>query len=475
MDLSDKNNLFDYLSKEEHINPQKRLFGDDDEDDVDKENKFKFSKLKDESGQLVNFQVEKEQNQSLCGSNLSDTKSFYRANGFSKIEIASEITSSLPRDQLLKDWQEKKSVEKSGSKSNVFSERKNNLLSSVEKQKPEYLSQAQLIEKYFNSRVGYGDGKVSAPVKTTTKPQSPKFQTTQRSIIHSLRNKQMEEMESMNNSKNSAKKIDPKNFFLETEKRARSRPQTPIKEDEEFVFKARPKPDDSLKFEIKKVERNPIQFTEFRLNTEQRGRSKEQQLQLKLENEKKQEELQRHFHAQEIPDYSELSQKYANYSCGSPKPTLPMEFKFETEKRSEFAQKRSQFSQSAEKYEFKARKVPDFSKIRSPNKPSPKKATVPVEIKLQSTLRAEERKLFDEKVEFKMQQEMKEYIDENQKAKEDEEEEALRKQAQFKAQPVRKYRQVEIHKSEIPLTQPQSPKFRTDQRLRSTEKSQEFL
>ncbi|KAL4485819.1 hypothetical protein ABPG72_012359 [Tetrahymena utriculariae] len=475
MDLSDKNTLFEYLRKEEHINPQKQLQFGDDEDDMDKENKLKVSKLKDEYGQLVNFQVEKEPNQSLFGSSLSDNKSFYRANGFSKIETPSEITSSLSRDQLLKDWQEKKSVEKSASKSNSFSERKNNLLSSIEKQKHEYLSQAQLIEKYFNSRVGYGDGKISALVKGNTKPQSPKFQTTQRSIIHSLRNKQMEEMESMNNSKSSTKKIDPKNFFLETEKRAKSRSQTPIKEDEEFVFKARPKPDDSLKFVIQKVERTPIQFTEFRLNTEQRGRSKEQQLQVKLENEKKQEELQRHFHAQEIPDYSELSQKYPNYSCGSPKPTLPMEFKFETEKRSEFGQKRSQFSQSAEKYEFKARKVPDFSKIRSPNKPSPKKATVPVEIKLQSTLRAEERKLFDEKVEFKMQQEMKEYIDENQKAKEEEEEEALRNQAQFKAQPVRKYKQVEIHKSEIPLTQPQSPKFRTDQRLRSTEKSQEFL
>lgn len=70
------------------------------------------------------------------------------------------------------------------------------------------------MQQFFNSRIGYGDGKSSSVAKTPTKPVSPKFHTTMRSQISALRN--VEEA-----PKSSGKKINPKNFFLETDRRAK--------------------------------------------------------------------------------------------------------------------------------------------------------------------------------------------------------------------------------------------------------------
>jgi len=39
--------------------------------------------------------------------------------------------------------------------------------------------------------------------------------------------------------------------------------------------------------------------------------------------------------------------------------------------------------------------MPDFSRMQALKKPSPRKATIPIKVVLQSTVRAEERKLFE--------------------------------------------------------------------------------
>lgn len=43
----------------------------------------------------------------------------------------------------------------------------------------------------------------------------------------------------------------------------------------------------------------------------------------------------------------------------------------------------------------------------------------------------------------------------------------------FKANPIKKYKPVEIHRSEITLTNPESPKFKTDLRAKLNEKHSE--
>lgn len=55
---------------------------------------------------------------------------------------------------------------------------------------------------------------------------------------------------------------------------------------------------------------------------------------------------------------------------------------------------------------FKAHKMPDFSKQPELIKPVHKEPTVPVDLKLNSTIRAEERKLFDEIIQQNKQKEM---------------------------------------------------------------------
>lgn len=81
----------------------------------------------------------------------------------------------------------------------------------------------------------------------------------------------------------------------------------------------------------------------------------------------------------------------------SPKPTLPQEFKFHTGTRAEIhnMSKSPNHSNEGSGFKFIANKMPNFSKIKEVPKPSPKKITVPVGIHLSSTVRAEERKLFD--------------------------------------------------------------------------------
>ncbi|CAF0852238.1 unnamed protein product [Brachionus calyciflorus] len=62
---------------------------------------------------------------------------------------------------------------------------------------------------------------------------------------------------------------------------------------------------------------------------------------------------------------------------------------------------------------------------------------------------------------------LKEIRDEEQQRQEQEEIKKIREQMEFKANPIRHYRQLTIHPSNIPPTIPQSPQLHTEQRIRA--------
>ena len=118
-----------------------------------------------------------------------------------------------------------------------------------------------------------------------------------------------------------------------------------------------------------------------------------------------------------------------------------------------------------ETYEFTAREMPDFS-IPFNIKPSLKIPTKPADVFLRTSERADKREIFHEKM-WQKEREMeyaKQLENEEREKREKEEIKLIRKQMEFKANPLSNTNFFTIKPSNVPLTVPQGPQLYTEAR-----------
>ncbi|KRX06066.1 hypothetical protein PPERSA_01144 [Pseudocohnilembus persalinus] len=341
-----------------------------------------------------------------------------------------------------------KSISKSQSKS-IFST-PNSKLKQQDIENQKYVSQKQIIENFFKNRSTISNNNSQKKLQNT-KPQSPKLSTMMRQHTMSLNSSSVE--------KSVEKKVIPfrsnsKDFMLRSDIRALERQKSERKKQEvdslqnsnQKIFPHEPGAIPQYKlFSVQKPEHKQIQFKEFKLSTDYRGCMKEQRLQEKLFFEQQQEMANRQFRAQDLPDYKQLADLGMSKCILEHKITVPKEVKLSTDSRAEFHkvydQKQLNETHKQNIFQFKAKPAPDMKTQKTPQKPPVRETTIPQEVYLNSNKRAEQRRLFDAELE------------EKQKLKEQEQ-----------AQPIRKYKQVQIEKSHN-ITVPIQPHFLTDKRI----------
>ncbi|NXS55313.1 TPX2B protein, partial [Brachypteracias leptosomus] len=251
----------------------------------------------------------------------------------------------------------------------------------------------------------------------------------------------------------------------------KSRTRMPVKEEEKEkevvpVIKANPMPHYGVPFKPKMPEQRHVEVCPFSFD----ARDKERQIQ----KEKKIEELQK----EEVPKFKALPLPYFDEIKLPEKkvknPTQPEPFNLQVDERgaaklqSWKQQLKEDLKRQKEAACFKAR--PNTVVYQEPFVPKKENkllseslsgSVVPESFELATEKRAKERQGFEKRLADleAMKERRQEKARQQQEEREKEEVAKLRQELVHKANPIRKYRSVEVKPSEQPLTMPKSPNF----------------
>ncbi|XP_015737356.1 targeting protein for Xklp2 isoform X2 [Coturnix japonica] len=225
------------------------------------------------------------------------------------------------------------------------------------------------------------------------------------------------------------------------------------------VIKAHPMPHYGVPFKPKMPEQRHVEVCPFSFDSRDRERL--------LQKEKKIEELQK----EEVPKFKALPLPYFDHVKLPEKkvknPTQPEPFNLQIDERGAAKQQswKQQLEEDLKKQKeaacFKAR--PNVVMYQEPFVPKKenKMLSVPESFELATEKRAKERQEFEKRLadlearREKLQQRVRQQEEEREK----EEIAKLRQELVHKANPIRRYRSVEVKPSEQPLTTPKSPNF----------------
>ncbi|KAI9101159.1 hypothetical protein DFS34DRAFT_459004 [Phlyctochytrium arcticum] len=211
------------------------------------------------------------------------------------------------------------------------------------------------------------------------------------------------------------------------------------------------------------IEHRTIAPGEFELPGDDISRKKKQEFQERLRQMEEEKARAAKFHARPLP--SDTPDSLPAVSCRQV--TNPKPFNLETDIRGDFARLTLQEKLEQEEYEkqrareFHANPLPLDEPFRP--EPSSRPLTNVSDVVLNTDLRAEERKAFEDALRQKeaMEQELRETMRKERELREMEEIKKLREQQVHKAQPVlyNKLKPVQIKPSNKKLTEPESPYF----------------
>ncbi|XP_065547794.1 targeting protein for Xklp2 isoform X3 [Lathamus discolor] len=259
----------------------------------------------------------------------------------------------------------------------------------------------------------------------------------------------------------------PKSPVFTLKSRARISGKDEEKEKEEVpVIKANPMPHYGVPFKPKMPEQRHVEVCPFSFD----ARDKERQMQ----KEKKIEELQK----EEVPKFKALPLPYFDQvklpEKKVKKPTQPEPFNLQVDERgaaklqSWKQQLKDDLKKQKEAACFKAR--PNTVVYQEPFVPKKENkllseslsgSVVPESFELATEKRAKERQEFEKYLADKeaVKERLQERVKQEQEECEKEEVAKLRQEMVHKANPIRKYRSLEVKSSERPLTTPKSPNF----------------
>ncbi|NXG48891.1 TPX2B protein, partial [Psilopogon haemacephalus] len=253
-------------------------------------------------------------------------------------------------------------------------------------------------------------------------------------------------------------------FTLKTRTRATAREEE--KEKEVPVIKAHPMPYYGVPFKPKLTEPRHVEVCPFSFD----ARDKERQIQ----KERKIEELQK----EEVPKFKALPLPYFDQVKLPEKkvknPTQPEPFNLQVDERGAAKQQswKQQLKEDLKRQKeaacFKAR--PNTVVYQEPFVPKKESkqlseslsgSVVPESFELATERRAKERQEFEKRLADieAMKERYQEHLRQQQEEREREEVAKLRQELVHKANPVRRYRSLEVKPSEQPLTMPKSPNF----------------
>lgn len=231
------------------------------------------------------------------------------------------------------------------------------------------------------------------------------------------------------------------------------------KEEPVPVIKANPMPYFGVPFKPKLVEQKPMEVCPFSFNDRDRQRMEEKER--KLEEVRNAEPPK--FKAQPLPDFDHISLPEKKVK----EKTQPEPFNLELDKRGETRhqiwkhQLEEELKQQKEMSMFKAR--PNTVTHQEPFVPKKESRILTVQegFELATEKRAKERQEFEKRLaELETQKSLME--EEERRRREEEEKEEinrLRQEVVHKAQPIRKFKSLEVKTSDLPLTVPKSPNF----------------
>ncbi|XP_066186834.1 targeting protein for Xklp2 isoform X4 [Sylvia atricapilla] len=247
-------------------------------------------------------------------------------------------------------------------------------------------------------------------------------------------------------------------FTLRSKTRVSGREEEKEKE-EMAVIKANPMPHYGVPFKPKMPEQRHVEVRPFSFDARDRERQ--------IQKEKKIEELQK----EEVPKFKALPLPYFDQVKLPEKkvktPTQPEPFHLQVDERgaaklqSWKQQLKEDLKRQKEAACFKAR--PNTVMYQEPFVPKKehKMLSVPESFELATERRAKERQEFEKRLANAeaLREEYEEQIRQQQEEREKEEVAKLRQEMVHKANPIRKYRSVEVKPSDQPLTMPKSPNF----------------
>ncbi|XP_062479824.1 targeting protein for Xklp2 [Pezoporus occidentalis] len=259
----------------------------------------------------------------------------------------------------------------------------------------------------------------------------------------------------------------PKSPVFTLKSRTRMSGKDEEKEKEEVpVIKANPMPHYGVPFKPKMPEQRHVEVCPFSFD----ARDKERQMQ----KEKKIEELQK----EEVPKFKALPLPYFDHvklpEKKVKKPTQPEPFNLQVDERgaaklqSWKQQLKDDLKKQKEAACFKAR--PNTVVYQEPFVPKKENkllseslsgSVVPESFELATEKRAKERQEFEKYLADKeaVKERLQEKVKQEQEEREKEEVAKLRQEMVHKANPIRRYRSLEVKSSEQPLTMPKSPNF----------------
>ncbi|KAM6378491.1 targeting protein for Xklp2 isoform 3-T4 [Pluvialis apricaria] len=225
------------------------------------------------------------------------------------------------------------------------------------------------------------------------------------------------------------------------------------------VIKANPMPHYGVPFKPKMPEQRHVEVCPFSFDARDRERQ--------IQKEKKIEELQK----EEVPKFKALPLPYFDHVKLPEKkvknPTQPEPFNLQVDERgaAKLQSWKQQLKEDLKKQKeaacFKAR--PNTVVYQEPFVPKKENMllSVPESFELATEKRAKERQEFEKRLADKeaIRERYQEQVRQQQEEREKEEVAKLRQELVHKANPIRKYRSVEVKPSDQPLTMPKSPNF----------------
>ncbi|KAM9260497.1 targeting protein for Xklp2 isoform 2-T3 [Cariama cristata] len=244
----------------------------------------------------------------------------------------------------------------------------------------------------------------------------------------------------------------------------KSRTRMPSRDEEKEkevvpVIKANPMPHYGVPFKPKMPEQRHVEVCPFSFDARDRERQ--------IQKEKKIEELQK----EEVPKFKALPLPYFDHVKLPEKvvknPTQPEPFNLQIDERgaAKLQSWKQQLEEDLKKQKeaacFKAR--PNTVVYQEPFVPKKenKLLSVPESFELETEKRAKKRKQFENRLAKTeaMRERHREQVRQQQEEREKEEVAKLRQELVHKANPIRKYRSLEVKPSDQPLTMPKSPNF----------------
>ncbi|XP_029468758.1 targeting protein for Xklp2 isoform X2 [Rhinatrema bivittatum] len=251
----------------------------------------------------------------------------------------------------------------------------------------------------------------------------------------------------------------PKSPAFTLNNRIRMLPRDEDKAEEVPVIKANPMPHYGVPFKPRASENRPVELCPFSFDT----RDKERQLQKQKTMEALRKEEVPKFKALPVPHFEQISlpEKKVKMATQAEPFHLQVDERGAAKTQRWKEQIKEELKQQKEAVCFKAR--PNTIIHQKPFVPKKESRTPAVQesFELATEKRARERLEFEKKIaEIETQKVMQEEEEKlQQEEKEKEETAKLRHELVHKAQPVRKYKNVEVKVSELPLTNPKSPNF----------------